>query len=212
MGCEQKSIRPLRRFETVYRAAEEDQHYYPAGGFGLEHGLRKFKTNTHERRVGIRIVGRDFILRANFQSASCNVAEKPRRGRLETGPAGWNPALPVCSKDVEFVALFGVVVGTEYERLAIRRKFGERCESAEMRDLFQPRPIQIDCEQLEMAAVALILVGRENDLTPGPGVNDGREAGTAVIGNLPGVLSRRRPPTMISIFMGAVRLSASSSL
>src|SRR5258705_2342536 len=41
---------------------------------------------------GIHIVGQDFILRADFQSASCNIVDTPERP-VRNRPAGWNPAL-----------------------------------------------------------------------------------------------------------------------
>src|SRR5262245_9473224 len=68
------------------------------------------------------------------------------------------PLLPAGREDVELVPLLGVLVRAEDERFSVRRKLGEAGETAERGDLFQAGAVDVDQVELELAAVAFVLV------------------------------------------------------
>src|SRR5437773_1129695 len=83
---------------------------------------------------------------------------------------------------------YGGEIGTKHQRLPVRRKFRERRESAEARNLLEPRAIHVDQEQFELAAVAIVLIRREEDLLAIRRKRR-RKAGAPEVGDLPRMLS-----------------------
>src|ERR1700683_3937160 len=72
--------------------------------------------------------------------------------------------LPIRGKDIEFVRQLRALVGSEHNRLPIRRELGERRKPSEIRHLLQVRPVRVDQIQFKLPPIAIVLVGGEQNL------------------------------------------------
>src|SRR5581483_11116281 len=74
------------------------------------------------------------------------------------------PLAPIGHEDIEFVTSGRAIVGGEHELPAIRREFRESREPAELGHLLKTGAVEIDQVQFEFPAVAVMFIGREENL------------------------------------------------
>src|SRR5437868_6361805 len=86
--------------------------------------------------------------------------------RYKTNDLSVSTLFYICGENVELVTLLCVAIRAKYQLLAIWRVFGERGEAAEVGHLLESAPIEIDLEQLEFPAIAIVFVRGKQDPFP----------------------------------------------